>query len=63
MKDLIIDSLAVYGGYRLVKKLWNSHKDEVIRYATDYIIETIKNSIQDPENGLSINIELGGDNK
>lgn len=61
MKELIVDSLAVYGGYSLVKHVWKKHKKAIVQKVTNYIVETIKESMTDGDNPLSINITLGGD--
>lgn len=64
MKDIIIDSLAIYGGYSLIKGYWNRNKDRIIKSAMGYISNTVKEAIKeamnDPENPMTINVSLGG---
>ena len=60
MIDLIIDALEVYGIYNLGKHLWNTHKDTIVRTAMNYITDTIKETIKDPDTPISINVTLGG---
>ena len=64
MKDIIIDSLAIYGGYSLIRGYWNRNKDRITKTVGDHISkivkEAIKEAINDPENPMTINVSLGG---
>lgn len=64
MKEFIIDSLAIYGGYSLIKGYWNRNKDRIINSAMDRVSKIVKDAIKeamtDPENPMTINVSLGG---
>ena len=60
MKDLIIDSLAAYGVYTFARRYWERNKKRIVKGAVNYITETIREAMADPDNPIAISINVGG---